>query len=115
MIDNLHQIKGMGLETGKHLEAGKRDMPGELSHAHRELKKKRSSRMSDPFIDGCAEIALRYGATGGKLVGAGGGGFLTFYCRNQDQPKLAETPQAKGFRWERFLFDFEDAKILVNA
>jgi len=57
------------------------------------------------------------GAAGGKLIGAGGGGFFMFYCNNSnnDKPKLAEAMQKMGLTWERFRFDFDGAKILVNT
>ncbi len=115
MADNLHQIKEIGLETRKYLENGQVNMLAELLHAHWEIKKKRSRGMSDPFIDECYEVARKNGAAGGKLIGAGGGGFLMFYCENNHKPQLIETMQKMGLRWERFHFDFDGAKILVNT
>ena len=115
MTDNLHQIKEIGLETRKYLENGQVNMLGELLHAHWEIKKKRSRGMSDPFIDECYEVARKNGAAGGKLIGAGGGGFLMFYCENNHKPQLIEAMQKMGLRWERFHFDFDGAKILVNT
>ena len=78
MINNLHQIKDIGLKTRECLEKGDVDTLGELLHAHWETKKKRSEKMSDPFIDECYDMARKKGALGGKLMGAGGGGFLMF-------------------------------------
>ena len=115
MADNLHQIKDIGLETRKYLENGQIDMLGELFHAHWEIKKKRSKGMSDPFIDECYEVARKNGTSGGKLIGAGGGGFLMFYCENGNKLKLIESMQKMKLRWERFHFDFDGAKILVNT
>ncbi len=115
MIQNLHQIKEIGLETKKYLEKGKVEMLGELLHVHWETKKKRSQKMSDPFIDECYEVAREKGAIGGKLIGAGGGGFFMFYCNNSEKPKLIEAMTKMGLRWERFRFDFDGAKILVNT
>jgi D-glycero-alpha-D-manno-heptose-7-phosphate kinase len=71
--------------------------------------------MSDPFIDECYEVARKNGAAGGKVIGAGGGGFLMFYCNNNHKPRLVDAMQKTGLRWERFHFDFEGAKILVNT
>jgi D-glycero-alpha-D-manno-heptose-7-phosphate kinase len=79
MVNNLHQIKDIGLKTRECLETGDIDMLGELLHAHWETKKKRSQKMSDPFIDECYDVARKKGALGGKLMGAGGGGFFMFY------------------------------------
>ena len=115
MAENLHQIKEIGLETRRYLEKGQVNMLGELLHVHWETKKKRSQKMSSPFIDECYELARKNGAAGGKLIGAGGGGFLMFYCTNSDKPKLVETMQKMGLRWERFHFDSDGAKILVNT
>ncbi|MFC1988434.1 hypothetical protein ACFLVJ_01195 [Chloroflexota bacterium] len=114
MLQNLHQIKEIGLETKKYLEQGKVDMLGELFHTHWQIKKKRSDKMSDPFIDECYELARKNGALGGKLIGAGGGGFLMFYCPNNDKSALADAMKKEGLRPMRFHFDFWGARILVN-
>ena len=115
MIQNLHRIKEIGLETRKYLERGQINMLGELLHVHWQTKKKRSSKMSDPHIDECYDIGRKNGAIGGKLVGAGGGGFLMFCCENGCKSRLVGAMQKMGLRWERFRFDFEGAKILVNT
>jgi len=117
MTDNLHQIKEIGLQTRNYLEKNQVDMLGELFHVHWETKKKRSQRISDPFIDECYEEARKNGATGGKLIGAGGGGFFMFYCNNNNhsKPKLIETMQKLGLQWGMFHFDFQGTKILINT
>ncbi len=115
MIDNLLEIKDIGLQTRKYLEMGQPDMLGELLHAHWQTKKRRSENMSDPFIDECYEAARKSGAGGGKLVGAGGGGFLMFYCDNGHKTALIEAMRKRDLRWERFRFDHEGAKVLINA
>jgi D-glycero-alpha-D-manno-heptose-7-phosphate kinase len=115
MIQNLHKTKEIGLETRKYLENGNLDILGELFHEHWENKKKRSVGMSDPQIDEYYEIGLKNGALGGKLVGAGGGGFLLFYCQNSSKLKLIEAMQKAGLRWEKFHFDHDGAKLLVNT
>ena len=76
MINNLHQIKEIGLEMRRYLEKGQVNMLGELLHVHWEMKK-RSQRISDPFVDECYEVARKNGTASGKLVGAGGGGFFS--------------------------------------
>jgi len=114
MTQNLNQIKEIGLEAKRYLEDGLVDDFGELLHAHWELKKKRSQKMSDSFIDECYEVARKNGASGGKLIGAGGGGFLMFYCQNNHKFSLIEVMQKMGLQWEGFHFDFDGAKILVN-
>jgi len=117
MTQNLDQIKQIGLETRKYLENGQIDMLGELLHVHWEIKRKRSQKMTDPFVDECYEIARKNGAIGGKLVGAGGGGFFLFYCSNynHDKTRLVEAMQKMDLRWERFHFDFDGAKVLTNT
>ena len=115
MIENLHRIKDIGLETKTHLEKGNLDNLGELFHVHWETKKKRSSKISYPLIDECYEAALKNGAIGGKLIGAGGGGFLMFYCKNGGKSRVITAMQKMGLRWERFRFEFDGAKILVNT
>ena len=115
MTRNLHQIKEIGLDTRKYLEGGHVDMLGELLHSHWEIKKNRSRNISDPFVDECYEIARKNGAAGGKLIGAGGGGFLMFYCENNHKPQLIEAMQEMGLKWERFHFDFDGSKIMVNT
>ena len=115
MIENLHQIKEIGLQTRKYLESGKLEMLGDLMNAHWELKKKRSGKMSDPRIDECYEIARKNGAIGGKLIGAGGGGFLLFYYEDGYKKRLIQSMENAGLRWEKFKFDFDGTKILANA
>lgn len=114
MMQNLHQIKEIGLQTRKYLERGELDMLGELFHVHWETKKRRSAKMSDPFIDECYEVARRNGALGGKLIGAGGGGFLMFYSNNNAKRKLVDAMQGVGLRWQPFHFDFDGSKILTD-
>ncbi len=114
IILNLHRIKEIGLQTRQALERNNIDKLGELLHAHWETKKKRSQKMTDPFIDECYEVARKNGALGGKIIGAGGGGFLMFYCRNSDKPRLSEAMKKMGLRPMRFHFDLEGTKILFN-
>jgi D-glycero-alpha-D-manno-heptose-7-phosphate kinase len=115
IIENLHKIKEIGLETRKALEKGKVDELGRFLHVHWETKRKRSSKMTDPFMDECYETACKNGALGGKLIGAGGGGFFMFYCHNSDKPGLSQAMKKAGLKPMRFRFDFEGTKILVNS
>jgi len=114
VIDNLHQIKEIGLETKKALEKGDVDKLGEFLNLHWETKKKRSQKISAPFIDECYEVARKSGALGGKIVGAGGGGFFMFYCNNSDKPRLYQAMRNMGLKSMKFQFDHEGAKILAN-
>ncbi|MBK8984279.1 MAG: hypothetical protein IPM38_18655 [Ignavibacteria bacterium] len=80
MLDRLHKIKEIGHYTRKILEKNKIDEFGDLLHEHWLVKKGLSSKISDPFTDEVYETARKNGAIGGKVIGAGGGGFLMFYC-----------------------------------
>ncbi len=112
MIQNLHDVKELGLRSQKALEAG--DVPawGEIMHAHWEHKKRRSGGMSNPKIDEWYELGRKNGALGGKLVGAGGGGFLLFYAT--DRGRLRRAMSHAGLEEVRFRFDFEGTKVLFG-
>ncbi|MDA0336853.1 MAG: galactokinase [bacterium] len=114
VIDSLHEVKAIGLDIKKALEAGDIDRFGDLLHTHWETKKKRSTKMSNPDIDRWYDEARRAGALGGKLMGAGGGGFLMFYCPAQHRGALRERMAAAGLREMSFQFDTEGAKVLMN-
>ena len=113
VIETLYQIKNIGLETKKAFENGDLDRFGELLDAHWQTKKHLSKKVSSGFIDECYEIAMRNGALGGKIMGAGGGGFFMFYC-GEEQAKLINVLKEKGLKQMRFRFDLEGAKILIN-
>jgi len=111
MLNNLHYIKELGFRSQKALEQGKTDEFGEILHEHWNQKKKRSGGMSNPQINEWYELAHNQGALGGKLVGAGGGGFLLFYTR--ERRKLRQAMAKAGLEEVRFRFDFEGTKILL--
>ena len=113
-IDALDTIKEIGLKTREALEGGHLDAFGDLLHAHWETKKQLSSRISEPFLDECYEEARKAGALGGKIMGAGGGGFFIFYC-SRDQDRVVDAMKKFGLQHTRFRFDFEGAKIVVNV
>ncbi len=112
MLSNLHYVKQMGIRSKEALEAGRLRDFGEILHEHWRHKKGRSKDMSNPQIDEWYELALKNGAVGGKLVGAGGGGFLMFYTR--DKIRLRSALLNAGLREVRFRFDFAGAKIIVQ-
>jgi D-glycero-alpha-D-manno-heptose-7-phosphate kinase len=111
MVANLHFIKELGLRSKAALEAGRTEEFGALMHEHWEHKRRRSHGMSNPRIDEWYEMGRRCGAVGGKLVGAGGGGFLLFYAR--DRNRVREAMARCGLEEVRFRFDFEGTKILL--
>lgn len=113
MIDNLHFVKDLGYQVKHALETGNTNKFGELMNVHWENKKKRSAKMSNPQINEWYELALKNGALGGKLIGAGGGGFLMFYTN--EPSRLRATMTAVGLQEVRFGFDFEGTKVIING
>jgi D-glycero-alpha-D-manno-heptose-7-phosphate kinase len=111
-IANLDLVKDIGLRSKIALETGNLDQFGRLMHEHWENKRKRSSAISNPQIDAWYDMARDNGAVGGKLVGAGGGGFLMFYAN--DKVRLRGAMRKAGLSEVRFRFDFEGTKLLVQ-
>lgn len=112
MLQNLHYTKELGTLSQQALEAGRTAMFGELMHEHWQHKKRRSPGMSNPQIDEWYELGIANGAIGGKLVGAGGGGFLMFYA--DDRKRLRRAMAGAGLEEVRFRFDFEGTKVLFG-
>lgn len=112
MLANLHYVKEMGYRSKQLLLEGKTADFGALMHEHWEHKKKRSGGMSNPQIDEWYELGLKNGAIGGKLVGAGGGGFLLFYAA--DRNKLRHAMKRVGLEEVRFRFDYEGTKVILS-
>ena len=112
MLENLPYVKTLGYRSRELIEAGRIADFGLLMHEHWEHKKRRSAGMSNPQIDQWYELGMANGAVGGKLVGAGGGGFLLFYAADRDRLRLAMS-QA-GLQEVRCRFDFEGTKVLVS-
>jgi D-glycero-alpha-D-manno-heptose-7-phosphate kinase len=112
MIQNLHYVKDLGLRSRVALERGDAALFGELLHEHWEHKKQRSGGMSNARIDEWYDLGRRNGAIGGKLVGAGGGGFLLFY--SEDHRRLRCAMAKAGLEEVRFRFDFEGTKVLFG-
>jgi D-glycero-alpha-D-manno-heptose-7-phosphate kinase len=112
MIENLHYVKDLGLRSKKALERGDLGGFGRLMHEHWENKRKRSGGMSNPQIDTWYDLAMANGAVGGKLIGAGGGGFLMFYA--DDKARLRYAMGKAGLTEVRFHFDFEGTKIVAQ-
>jgi D-glycero-alpha-D-manno-heptose-7-phosphate kinase len=112
VVDNLHYVKEVGLRSREVLEKGDLVGFGELMHEHWEHKKRRAVSMSNPSIDRWYALARENGAVGGKLVGAGGGGFLMLYAT--DKVRLRQAMRTDGLQEVRFRFDFEGAKVLAS-
>jgi D-glycero-alpha-D-manno-heptose-7-phosphate kinase len=112
MLDNLHFTKELGYKSLDCLETGKLEEFAMLMDVHWQRKKARSTGMSNPQINQWYDYAMANGALGGKLIGAGGGGFLMFYAG--DKKRLRQAMREKGLQEIRFRFDFEGTKIVAQ-
>jgi D-glycero-alpha-D-manno-heptose-7-phosphate kinase len=104
-------VKELGYKSKAALEAGNLREFAELMDVHWENKKKRSGAMTNPKIDECYNVALKNGAIGGKLIGAGGSGFLMFYT--EDYVKLRKAMAGEGLPEIRVKFDWEGTKRIL--
>jgi D-glycero-alpha-D-manno-heptose-7-phosphate kinase len=112
MLENLHFTKQLGLAAKEALEAGKTRCYAELMKEHWGHKRARSQGMTNGNIDRWYEIGMRNGALGGKLVGAGGGGYLLFYAEDPMRVRRALAPE--GLSELRFHFDHDGSTVLVR-
>ena len=112
MLDNLHFTKDLGYQSLAALEGGNLDEFARLMDVHWQRKKARSAGMSNTQINEWYDYAMQNGALGGKIIGAGGGGFLMFYAA--DKKKLRHALREKGLQEVRFKFDFEGTKVVAQ-
>ncbi len=113
MIENLHFIKDIAFRSKTALENGDLRCFAALMHEHWEHKKRRTQGMSNSQIDAHYELGRANGALGGKLIGAGGGGFLMFYT--EDKTRLRHVMSRAGLREVRFRFDFGGSQVIVQS
>jgi D-glycero-alpha-D-manno-heptose-7-phosphate kinase len=113
MISRLHMVKQLGCESKAALERGDLRRFAELMHVHWEQKKARSRSITNSSIDEYYELARRSGALGGKLIGAGGGGFLMLYT--EDKTRLRGVMRRAGLREVRMRFDFQGTTVLAQS
>jgi len=112
MLDNLHFTKDLGYQSLAALESDNLHEFARLMDVHWQRKKNRSAGMSNDRINEWYEHAMENGALGGKLIGAGGGGFLMFYAA--DNTRLRHAMREKGLQEVRFRFDFEGTKVVAQ-
>jgi D-glycero-alpha-D-manno-heptose-7-phosphate kinase len=112
MIDNLHFVKDLGWQSKEALEARDLRKFAELMNVHWEWKRQRSEGMTNADVDGWYKLAMENGAMAGKLIGAGGGGFMMFYT--EDKTRLRHSMSQAGLKEVRFRFDFEGTKTIIS-
>jgi D-glycero-alpha-D-manno-heptose-7-phosphate kinase len=113
-VERMHRIKALGHDIKKLLLDGAIDNYGEILHEHWMNKRKLASNMSDGTIDEHYDAARKAGAIGGKLMGAGGGGFFMFYARAGERRRVHDVLAKRGLRPMRFRFDFDGARIAAS-
>jgi len=112
MLENLNFVKELGRQSQRALEGNNLREFARLMDVHWQRKKERSAIMSNDFINDSYDFAMANGAVGGKLIGAGGGGFLMFYA--EDKAHLRDAMRQKGLTEVRFRFEPEGTKILIQ-
>lgn len=113
VVESMHYIKEIGYKILEAVESGNLTDVGLLFDKHWQYKKRISAKMSNSRFDEIYRIAKENGALGGKISGAGGGGFFAFYVEG-NHTKFRETMKKLGLREMRYRFDFEGTKVLVN-
>ncbi len=112
MLDNLHFTKELGRQSLAALESGNLPEFARLMDVHWQRKRSRTAGMSNDRINAWYDHAMAHGALGGKLIGAGGGGFLMFYA--EDKARLRHALREQGLQEVRFRFDFEGTKVVAQ-
>ena len=115
VVESLHQIKDIGYKTLDAISKGNLDEFGKLMDVHWKMKKQLSKKISSGRIDEMYELGIKNGAFGGKILGAGGGGFMLFYCPKEYQAKLTDAMSRARMRRMRFKFDFDGSKVMFNV
>jgi D-glycero-alpha-D-manno-heptose-7-phosphate kinase len=114
VVKSLHEIKDIGLEISDAISKGNLRRFGELLDVHWQSKKRLAEGISNPQIDAWYDLAKQNGAIGGKISGAGGGGFLMLYCEDS-KARLRDAMRAAGLRELKFRFDFEGSKVVFDV
>lgn len=112
MIENLHFVKELGMKSREALLEGDLKAFAQLMNVHWQHKKMRSKNMSNGDVDRWYQAGLDHGAIGGKMIGAGGGGFLMFYA--EDKKRVREEMKRQGLFEVRFKFDFLGTQVVTG-
>ncbi|MBZ5695593.1 MAG: galactokinase [Acidobacteriia bacterium] len=113
VVSSLREIKDIGVEIRDSIVQGDLRRFGELLDVHWQSKKRLSSGVTNPQIDAWYELAKHHGAVGGKISGAGGGGFLMLYCEER-KAELREAMRRAGLRELHFRLEFEGSKVVFD-
>jgi D-glycero-alpha-D-manno-heptose-7-phosphate kinase len=113
-LEALHEVKALGLQMRHAFEQGKLRHFGELLDEGWQAKRRVSKKISTPRIDQLYALARRHGAIGGKITGAGGGGFLLLYCETENQNAVRSALGSEGIQEMAFNFDMQGAQVIVN-
>jgi D-glycero-alpha-D-manno-heptose-7-phosphate kinase len=113
-VEALHEVKALGARMRESLERGELHQFGEFLDEAWQAKRRISNKISTPRIDKLYSLALHHGALGGKITGAGGGGFLLFYCEPLHQAAVREAMRKEGVHEMAFGFDTQGAQVIVN-
>jgi len=114
-IRRLDEIKALGLEIKQALEAGDLQAFGDLLHRSWMQKRRLAEGVTNSDIDQWYQTALEHGAWGGKVSGAGGGGFMMLFCPVERQPAVTEALEGMGLRRREFMFDNEGVKVMQGV
>ena len=115
VLQALHNIKQVALDVQVCLEHGDLDEFARLLHYSWQEKRRLAPGLSTGFIDECYELALKNGATAGKITGAGGGGFMLIYCHEEAQQTVTEVLEERGLKRMNFHFDHQGATVVLNV
>jgi D-glycero-alpha-D-manno-heptose-7-phosphate kinase len=113
-VEALHEVRSFARRLRQALEKGELSSFGSMLDHAWQAKKRVSSRISTSRIDQLYEVARERGALGGKITGAGGGGFLLLYCEPEKQAAVRKAMTAAGVQEMTFEFDFQGAQVIVN-
>ncbi len=113
-VEAMHRIKEIGRKSKDALENGDCVRYGKLLYEHWQVKKGITTKMTNPKIDEWYDIAMNNGALGGKIMGAGGGGFFLFCADNGKRKHLRNVLENAGLKYMDFRFDFEGSKVMTN-
>jgi D-glycero-alpha-D-manno-heptose-7-phosphate kinase len=115
VIEALHQIKEIGKESKLALEKGEIYKFGTLLNQHWQVKKQLSREITTTYIDKIYKMAMENGALGGKIMGAGGGGFFMFCCEKESRQRVRQALQAEGLREFEFKINSAGSTIIANS